>query len=203
MKTQPLTQLNEDVCASGILDVFESTEIANLIQDGQKLEIHITRPIIAHTVSLEDIKDNDCVYDLRSDMKNKKIGKVTNKTNYYLETLNGINRRKDTKTGIETCYEERCFVVTDSSNQPVIVTIRNKCASNLIPIIVDYDQNLEIEEQLFENNLRETKRGTDSCLDIIHTLDCAIIIKGTDDDILNEVKKIINNFNRTFENMFK
>ena len=213
--TRITQSVNIECVTEGVLAIFDTAEILNLIDDGNTLDIYISRPLIQPIEdSIDTLQKADCEFDL-SLPKNSKTEqrlkkhlsktKVTESLNYDLEVLNGIHRQTDSKTGYETCFEERCYLITDSSRSPWIVTVRNRCSADMMPMIVDYDQSHNLEETRYDNQIRTIRDRKDSSLryDVIGGVDASIVTNGTGDDVYDAVIQIVEKLNRTYESIFE
>jgi hypothetical protein len=202
-----------DIVSNAILAIFETPEILNLIETEQSLTVEVSRPLItpfSETDLTSDVlREADCLIDLtdKSNISQKlqTVEQVKSST-YRKEILNGIQRKTDSNNGFESCFEERCYLITDSRTVIWVVTVRNRCSSDLIPIIIDYDQNLEIEENIYANGVREIRSSTDgdreSRYDIFQELDSAVVMSGSFDDILAEAEKVCNHIEARISGCF-
>ena len=131
--------------AEGITSILGTPEIANLLESSQEFEVEISKPI-CHNYDIStdyvDLMAND-----QSILKNHDISKV-HVREYHEDILNGIHRQIDKKNNYESCYEYRIFTVC--VNNLYIITIKNRCSAELIPMIVDYDYSQDVKIETYE-----------------------------------------------------
>jgi hypothetical protein len=201
-----------DIVSDSILAIFETPEILNLIEEEQSMTIEISRPLITPLsetgLTSGVLREEDCEIDLTDhsniERKLRKIKKIKS-SNYRKEILNGINRWIDSDRGNEICFEERCYLITDPNTVSWIVTVRNRCSSDLIPTIIDYDQDQTIKESVYANGVREIKDVSNAQIryDLFQELDTDIVANGSFDDILEEARGVVTKIDRTYQSIFE
>jgi hypothetical protein len=197
--------------------ILETSEIFDLIEREKYITVEISRPIIPplneSCARIDELVMDDRVIDLvdHSDLGHelKNINQIRDSM-YRKEIMNGIHRKTNLKTGEMMHYEERCYMIADLDTVAWIITIRNRCSPDLIPMVVDYDQDFKINESIYANGMREV-RYTKYCdsiepqsrYDIFQEIDTGIVRNGSLDDILYESLKIVTTLDRLCHSIFK
>ena len=197
---------NHEDIIDGVQAILETPEILNLIDEGQRLSIQISRPLVDPLEHNEEtLRGADCQVDLSS--KNNKISRYINKQTplstrtYNLEILNGIHRMTHADDREKTC-EERCFLVTDSTYVPWVVTIRNRCSDQLMPMIIDYDQRYQIEDTTYPDDLHKIALDNEVRYEITKGLNFSVISAGDPDEIFDDIKEVVTDLDRTYKSIF-
>lgn len=144
--------------------------------------------------------DANLIKNVKSLHHTKKITNL-NDVSYSIESLGGIFRRTEPDRK-QYHYEERMFIVC-LGVEMWTVTIRSKCSSDLIPIVIDYDQANTINEAVYCVNgcdgsfrSRSFEQTQSVTYDVYRCLD-------TSKDLEKECLKTVSKIAEAYESLFE
>ena len=162
-----------------MVSIFGSSENADLFRN-PSTSVELCKTVLAEPVHSDKMASANYVVSTshtsststNSDTAKTKLGRIIRSYKSKLRVLNGIHRltvfeskttddmdrvRSETdRVRSELYYEERLYTIYDPTQPQAVwvICIRVRCSAELMPLIVDYDQNYEFYTKEYEHGIR-------------------------------------------------
>lgn len=217
-----------------MVSIFGSSENADLFRNpsvagAMSITVELCKTVLAEPIDSDKMPSANYVVHTSSTNSNTaktKLGRIIRSYKSRLCALNGIHRLTvfDRKTSDDTdtdrvrselCYEERLYTIYDPNQTQAVwvICIRVRCSAELIPLIVDYDQDYEFYTSEYEHGIRAcsfsangsgTGSGTNiryDAYDVLQTEHILGLVQESEskyDKSYAEVHKIISKIDRAY-----